>query len=380
MFWRKWKKARVNRERILALDLLRGAFLVVIVTTHIAWSPSYFYLVGGGGMLPASAAEGFFAISGLLVGYLYSGKILKETKKVFKKIWKRAALLWVLATFFTFFYTAWAVLDPLNPKYETIYSQGGWKFLYNTLTLRYAFGWADFLTRYAMFMLAAPFVVWLVAKGKGLIVAIVSFAIWFFLRETPLFLPFSSWQLVFMFGIILGHYLPQIEAWFNGLSKYAQRTVFRGVVMAAFWTYIFSIIIFIVAPSLPAYPSVLAFHDQLLQYFDKDTVAPARVAVGVLWFFALYMLFRRYEKEISQKTRGVLEVLGRQSLFVYCLHAFILFTIDMYFRPTDQSNKILNTVVTLAVLVLIYAITYYRGHITKYGKELLKKRSTTQIP
>lgn len=380
MFWNFWKNRRVNRERILAFDLLRGTFLLVIITTHIAWSPSYFYLIGGGGMLPASAAEGFFAISGILVGYLYSGKILKETKKVFKKIWKRAALLWALATFFTFFYTAWAVLDPTNPKYDTIYSQGGLKFLYNTLSLRYAFGWADFLTRYAMFMLVAPFVVWLIAKGKTWIVAIASFAVWYFLRETPMFLPFSSFQLVFMFGIILGHYLPQIEVWFYDIKKQTQRRLFRGVVMAAFWTYAFSIIIFIVSPSLPAPQPILDLHGYLLQFLDKDTLAPARVAIGTLWFFALYMLFRRYEKEISQNTHGVLEVLGRQSLFVYCLHAFVLFTIDMYLRPPDQSNKILNTIVTAAVLILIYVLTYYRGHITKYGKELLKKRSTTQVP
>lgn len=374
------KNKQLNRERILAFDLLRGTFLLVIITTHIAWSPSYFFLVGGGGMLPASAAEGFFAISGILVGYLYSGKILKETKKVFKKIWKRAALLWALATFFTFFYTAWAVLDPTNPKYETVNSQGGLSFLLNTLALRYAFGWADFLTRYAMFMLVAPFVVWLIAKGKSWIVAIASFAIWYFLRDDVIFLPFSSWQLVFMFGIIIGHYLPQLEAWFYDLHKDTQRKIFRGVLMVGFWTYLSSIIIFIVAPSLPAPEPIIALRDYLWQFLDKDTVAPARVAIGVAWFTALYMLYRRYEKEISKKTHGVLEVLGRQSLFVYCLHAFVLFTIDMYFSPPDHSNKILNTIVTFAVVVLIYVITYYRGHITQYGKDLLKKRSTTQVP
>lgn len=380
MFWSGWKNRGVNRERILALDLLRGTFLVVIITTHIAWSPSLFTFVGGGGGLPASAAEGFFAISGLLVGYLYAPRILNETKKVFKKIWRRAGLLYILAVFFTFFYTAWAALDPGSAKYATLYDKGEVKFLINTLSLRYAFGWADYLTRYAVFMLFAPFALWLVAKHRAWIVATTSFLIWLLFRETEVFLPFSAWQLVFTFGMILGYYLPHLESLFYSLSKPKQRTIFRGALMATYATYAFSIVIFVIAVWLPAHPQVLELRELLVQYFNKDHLAPARVAVGTLWFITLYMFYRRYEKEISKKTYGILEVLGRQSLFVYCLHAFILFAIDLYLIPPQNSNKIINTLVTFAVLVVIYLAAKYRGSATAYGKRLLNRRATTQVP
>src|SRR5690606_23989818 len=141
----------------------------------VAWSPSVFTYISGGNQLPASAAEGFFAISGLLVGYLYAPKILKETKKIFTKIWKRAFLLWALATFFTIFFTAWAVLTPDSRAYANRYDREVWRFFANTFALRYGFGWAEFLTRYAMFMLFAPFAVWLVARGRAWVVALVSF-------------------------------------------------------------------------------------------------------------------------------------------------------------------------------------------------------------
>lgn len=381
MFWRKWGKAKVNRERILALDLLRGTFLVEIIAAHIAWHSSIYTFISGGNQLPASAAEGFFAISGILVGYLYGPRVLKDTKKVFIKIWKRAGLLWFLATFFTIFYTAWAVSTPDSQTYLTIYDREAWRFLLNTFTLRYSFGWAEFLNRYAMFMLFAPFAVWLIAKGRAWIVALGSFLIWFFLRETAFFLPFSAWQIVFFFGIILGFYLPHIEALFKSLSKDRQRVVFRGVLMSGLATYIFSVTLFLIIPMvLSWYAPAMQLHDQAISYFDKTHLAPAHIAVGILWFVTLYMLFRYYEQAISKKTYGVLEVFGRQSLFVYSFHAVVLFIIDLYFIPPAGTTIVRNTIVTTAVLGIIYVAAYYRGHVTDYGKKLLRNRSTTQIP
>jgi hypothetical protein len=374
-----WKKKKLNRERILALDLLRGTFLIVIITTHIAWRPSLFTFVGGGGQLFASAAEGFFAISGLLVGYLYAPRVLKETKKVFKKIWKRAALLYCLATFFTLFYTAWAVLQPTSEVFDTLYTRDPVRFLIDTFTLRYAFGWAEFLNRYALFMIVAPFAVWLVAKGRAWIVAIISFAVWFFFRETERFLPFSSWQLVFMFGIILGYYLPHIETWFRELPKKRQRYIFITTCSIALITYLYSMWLFVIAPLvLPSDTATIAFHNQLTPYFDKNHLAPARVAVGIVWFAALYMVYRRYETQISRYSMGILEILGRQSLFVYGLHAFLLFSIDLYLRPSDESI-IANTLVTFQVLVIVYLAAYYRAHFTRLTKRILGDKWTTTL-
>ena len=380
MFWNFGKK-KINRERILALDLLRGAFLLEIISFHIIWSPSLFIFIGGGSRLPASAAEGFFVISGLLVGYLYGPKVLKETRKVFKKIWKRALLLYALTVFFTFLYTAWAILEPDSNKYTTMWMGDFPTFLRKTLTLRYTFGWADFLARYAVFMLAAPFAVWLIAKGKAWIVAIGSIVIWILFRHTDIFLPYSAWQIIFMFSIILGYYLPHIESWFRSLSK-IHRSIITGIICStALVTYIASMFSLVIIPILyPDNQIIAAFNGQLMSHFDKDHLDPARITIGMLWFTALYMAFRRYEKVISRYTLGILEVFGRQSLLVYCTHAFILFAIDIYFLPPADHTKIANTLVTLAVMTIIYFIAYYRAHITRFGRKILSNTSTTQVP
>lgn len=381
MFWRKWGKARVNRERILALDLLRGAFLVEIIVAHIVWRPSAYTFISGGNLLPASAAEGFFAISGMLIGYLYGPRVLKDTKKVFIKIWKRASILWFLATFFTLLYTVWALTDPDGVKYTTVYGREAWRFLANTFLLRYSFGWAEFLNRYAMFMLFAPFAVWLIAKGRAWIVALGSFLVWLFLRKTEFFLPFSSWQIVFFFGIILGFYLPHIEALFKSLKRDRQRVIFRGVLMAASVSYFFSIILFLIVPVVLSWNTpVMQFHDQAVSYFDKLHLAPARIAIGVLWFAALYMVFRHYEKQIHRWSYGILDTLGKNSLFVYGLHAFILFFIDMYMTPAIVPSFAANTFYTTIVIAIIYLVTKHRSIFTVMRRKLLPSFSKDVRP
>jgi fucose 4-O-acetylase-like acetyltransferase len=75
-----------------------------------------------------------------------------------------------------------------------------------------------------------------------------------------------------------------------------------------------------------------------------------------IWFPVLYGLFRHYENRIQKYTRGILEMLGRNSLFVYSTHAFIVFTLKMYFIP-PTTNFLQNFVITGAGLVTLVAIT-----------------------
>lgn len=381
MFW-NWGKKKINRERILALDLLRGTFLVIIITTHIVWGPSLYTFIGGGGALPASAAEGFFAISGILVGYLYGPRILKDTRKIVKKIWKRAALLYILAVFSTFLFTIWAMLEPTSALHSDVYNRGApLRFIIDVLTLQYAFGFADFLARYAVFMLFAPFALWLIAKHKSWVVALISFAIWLLLHNINPFPFLAAWQIVFMYSVILGYYLPYIEEWFRKLTKQTRTAIFISICTIAFISYVFSIIIFVAVPvRLPNLDALLSIKQQLDMVFDKNHLPLARLTVGVVWFAALYLLFRRYEKQISKYSYGVLEVLGRQSLFVYCFHAILLFMIAVYFRPPVNSPLLQNTLVTTFSIFIIYLAAYYRGHVTKLGKRLLSKRNTTEVP
>lgn len=381
MFWRDWIQRKVRHERILALDLLRGTLMVVIISTHIPWAPSFFSVIGGRGGLFASAAEGFFAISGMLVGFIYGPRILKSTKQVIIKIWKRAAVLYLLAIFFTLFYTAWAVLFPGTTGSIAIYSREQSQFLFDVLTLDYTYGWADFLTRYAVFMVFAPFAVWAVAKGRAYIVAIYSFIVWILFRDVDSMLPFASWQVIFMYGIIIGYYLPHIEQTFLSLTRNKRKLALGGLWAVGALSFGGSILWIHVIPYLAAryewianapITHTLADTLQMIQpYFDKEHVDPARIAIGIVWFAALYSFFRVYEKPINRWTRGVLDTLGKNSLFVYGLHAFIIFFIDLYLAPGDSQSFVANTLVTALVISIIYRMTKHRGIFARIRRKLL---------
>jgi hypothetical protein len=96
-------------KRILAFDLIRGFFLLVILVDHVELYPNGLDLFTGKGRLWVSAAEGFFFMSGLLIGMIYKRRLALGMKFIFKKMWTRAAELYLVGTGLTLIYLAWAV-------------------------------------------------------------------------------------------------------------------------------------------------------------------------------------------------------------------------------------------------------------------------------
>ena len=54
--------------RIVSLDLMRGWFLIIIILDHLTYFPNGLTFLTGDSRLAVSAAEGFFIISGLVLG------------------------------------------------------------------------------------------------------------------------------------------------------------------------------------------------------------------------------------------------------------------------------------------------------------------------
>jgi len=82
--------------------------------------------------------------------------------------------------------------------------------LYRAATLKYTYGWTDFLQSYAIFLLAAPLVLWLLRRGWWWPTAAASVSIWLSSYRFE-----SRWQVLFFGGMIFGFYLPAVERWFR---------------------------------------------------------------------------------------------------------------------------------------------------------------------
>jgi hypothetical protein len=359
--------AAPKKKRILAFDLIRGFFLLVIMIDHIERYPNGWDFFTGKGRLWSSAAEGFFFLSGLLIGMIYKRRLALGMKFIFKKMWTRALELYLVGTALTFLFLAWAIFSG-HPGIKDMPQPFDWgHYTIQALLMRYTFGWADFLVRFAILMLIAPFVFYVVAKGKWWLALAGILIAWVF-RGQGFTL---AWQLIFNGGIILGFYWQQIEDRFRALRASRRRLFKRSVSAAALLTftisyasvYVLSLLFHLWGDNkLPHFWQHIAYdwgnwnHDVWI-YGDKWTMGPLRVALFIIWFPTLYWLVRRYEEPLGRYTRGILELLGRNSLFVYTAHSFIVFAFVLYLIP-PKTNFVQNFLITGLAIALLVAITY----------------------
>lgn len=360
-------QAEPKRQRIVSLDIMRGYFLVMIIINHLYFFPSIYELLTGRGELWVSAAEGFFLISGILVGYIYTRKMRVDTRTAVLKIFRRAGLLYFWAIALTTIALLWVHLDPGHPTKEGIWWQPNiLEYLYKVMTLQYNYGWSDFLQYYVLFMLFAPLAVWLCIRGKAWLVLVASAIIWLF-RGTNFDM---AWQLLFMSGIVVGYYLPRIEGWYNARSDHGRAKIAWVIGVPAILTLLASIVImhgpgYITALGDHAPAWLTSLQPQLAEWrtasfprTDKWSLAPMRLVLIALWFTALYLFVRTHEKTVDRFSLGVFRRIGEVSLLVYGIHALVVLGTHMYLP--SNFGFIGNTIVTTIFLAGFYYIVRYR--------------------
>ena len=353
------KKSR----RILAFDLIRGYFLAMILIDHIELYPNGWDFFTGKGRLFVSAAEGFFFMSGLLIGIVYRRRLQFGLGFIFKKLWRRAAELYIGAVFFTLFYTAAAIFLNHTSIKDGIYNVVDWgQIIRQTLLGHYVYGWADFLIHFAILTALAPFGFFLLAKRKWWLLLAISFVGWIFRGQDFI----MAWQIVFSLGMIIGYHWYQIEEFWRSIPTPNQRQIRRFIFGVTIATFVLSYASVYLLSTLNHYwnssPHFLQtftgqwnnFNAWIWQFTQKWTMGPLRIILFLLWFTSLFALVQRYEKRINETTRNVFELLGRNSLFVYIVHSVIVFGFKLFIPP--NTNFISNFLISGAALFLLIAV------------------------
>lgn len=366
-------------NRIVTLDILRGLFLTIIAVDHFRQFPSMFDAITGRGMLWVSAAEGFFIISGLVVGHIYGPKMLQNTAKTLKRVWRRALLLYGLAVGFTLLFTAWGKLminhEGLKEGISTGVSNA--QILLSAFKLEYIYGWVDFLALYAVFMFVAPLAIYLTIKGKWWVVIGGSIAAWFVLKGADMRF---GWQIFFMPAIAIGYHLHTLESKLEALPSTSRNTLYAlgasvVLVMLAISTYFVFAVPFIVnRPSLLAglpdfAESVVSWSSSwyravLEPQVYKWTLPLGRVLFAWVWFMTLYLMVRHFEQPITKYTKNFFTMLGRNSLFTYCAMGIMIFGLHFIIvprvTPFSFNKVLLNTMINGLFLVALYGIVLYK--------------------
>ena len=371
-------------QRIKSLDILRGYFLVVILINHIELYPSGFDLFTGRGRLLVSAAEGFFFMSGLLVGMVYKRRLALGMRFIFRKMWKRAFQLYLGSVVLTLLFTALAIFLNHPTIKDGLYGVINWPhIIYESLLMRYGFGWADFLDRFAILMFMAPFAFYLLARGRWKLLAVASLTAWAF-RGNNFTL---SWQIVFALGMGFGFYWHEFKGFLSRLSEATLKRLKLAIFSVAWITFLLSYasvyLLSVLNQKLTQLPLWLqhftlgwnTVNADVWLYAQKWTMGPIRIVLFMVWFTALYLWVERHYDSINKYSKGFIELLGQNSLFVYITHAFIVFAFKFFIAPNTTLWQ--NFLITAAALALLIVITWaYKRY---YGRDSAVHKKVAHI-
>lgn len=349
-------------SRIFTLDLMRGYFLIVMLLDHLFYYPSGLDILTGRGSLFVSSAEGFFLVSGIVLGIVRGRKLIDKPIRIATKLLlQRSLQLYIAYVILTVLFTliAWMFVSsqwvkptpaPLGtPLLELIWQ---------TLTFHYLYGWTDYLRLYIIFLVASPLAIWLLRRGWWYIVLAASWIVWWLYPHfshdywgSPI-----SWQLVFFSGMVIGFHWPELAARWQKIPKAIAHRIGLITLTAALLTMAASMYIVFSAQPPSATTAITQLHESLLPYFNKDRLPLARLALGALWFWGLFWIIRRYEPWIMKKIGPFLIPLGTNSLYVYIIQGFIVYGAHLLWPPSYVASAAWyqHLLLSLAAIFLVW--------------------------
>lgn len=342
---------------------MRGYFLSVILLNHLYYYPNGLDLFTGRGLLYVSTAEGFFAVSGIVLGIIRGRKLINAPfKQAAGLLFKRSFQLYLtsIVLTLTFTFVGYFFMGNEGLKYG-IYSN--WTnpgdLIWKTVTLQYSYGWADFLRYYALFLLFTPVALWLLRKGYWYIVVSLSLIVWCLFPLSPLPANYSqplSWQVIFFGGFIIGFYWPLLVEYWYRLSLRTRKGVGATLITTAAITATASFaLVFGYEFGGSIGSQLTAIHHAIEYNFDKDRLPMARILLGTIWFWALFWVLRKYEDTIVKKIGWFILPLGINSLYVYTTQAFIVFFAHLFImKPLETSSLLINFFLSVAGLALVW--------------------------
>lgn len=349
------------KRRIYELDLLRGFFICVIILDHLQFWPSPLQYFTGQGRLWVSAAEGFFLISGLLIGYLRLYKGMKTPLRDLTKILvRRGLMLYVWGVLITFLVVALSQLMPGNgallPKMPNVGQTSSFAvYIWNVVSTSFSSDWIYFLRMYAIMLIVTPLFLWLVRRGKWWIALLISLGLYASSVVTDMKEVALQWQILFFGAALIGWKLEAILGWLRerpqvrrsvivSLITVTLSTMVLSYFMVHGWTYVENPN---TAITREAYVSVRSHIDP---WFSNNPMVPARIGLAFVWFAGLLALFHVLRSILMRYARWLLLPFGQASLTAYCLQAIILVPI-VSFVPLTK-NFWLNGLIGVLVILL----------------------------
>jgi hypothetical protein len=352
--------------RIKELDLLRGYFILVILIDHIQRWPSAYTYITGQGRLWVSAAEGFFIISGLLIGYLRGHKSRHlDMRIITKKLFSRAVMLYAWCVGISFFvFSITAIFsdgqNPLLPKLPDASQVTDLPtYLWTIISGQYANDWIYFLRLYAIILAVSPLVIWLLRKGLWWVALLASISVYaasFFITQPE---GAMQWQLLFFTAALFGWKFEAIIVWLRAnprakkiITVSAISVTLITMALSYFWVHGWGAVES--GQSIISRDGYITARGWIDPWFTNNPMAIGRVLLSFVWFAGLLALFHALRRPISRLFGWLLMTFGQYSLGAYCLQAILLVFVQIIMPVTV--NPLLNFLYTTAAIIGFWAI------------------------
>lgn len=338
---------------MLSLDYLRGYFILVIIVDHLWKYPSAWTLISGNAWLWVTAAEGFVMISGFLIGYVRGFKNLAlPLWEVTKKLWSRAALLyvWSILVSMGYLWLEWQHIIPHMP-YTPLREGDYLGALIHFATSGDPHMWIHFLYLYAIFLAIAPGFVWLFRKGNTALAIIATLLL--YLGGLVFDVEWMRWQVIFFGTAAVGFHFETIKSWWSSLA-HVRRTSYKIILFSLSAITLASSIIIAFWPSLVS-GDTIRFSEAI---FKIEGFSPIRVMIAALWFASLAFLFEYITPFLKKYTFGIIEYLGTHSLTAYIVHGYVICLVNLLLSHAVPSvwDIPYNTFLGLVTILLVYAL------------------------
>jgi hypothetical protein len=344
-----------RRPRDLALDLLRGYFLVVIMIDHLRFATNPLYLISGHQSLWVTAAEGFVVISGFLVGRLRGDQARVEGwGAAARHVVRRAAVLALWSALLTIGFRAVSEATGYWPAVPNADARGGLvDYALGAVVLQRTYGDHNLLAAYALFLAAAPLALAAMLRGYTWLVLAASAALWAVAYRYRLVWSNSvqadlCWQLLFMIGVAAGfHHTALADRW-RALMPATRRAVLAAAAIGSLAIVVGSVLRL---PVDGVYPTRLEG-----TLFDRDRLGPARIACALVLVTSLHALVQHFEARLVPTIGKLLIPLGQASLYVYIVQSALTFVLV----DRALTNPGLAALISISVIASVWILVRYR--------------------
>lgn len=314
---RAWRYDPDASKRDLRLDLLRGLCLLKMVTNHIGPSASLTIqkLIGY-----ATAAEGFFFISGAVVGIVHGRRMIEHgLGTASRQVLRRAVQLYVANLAFVMLFLALERVGaiPYSALTDAIQIGVQWPELF-AFNLPY---YLHVLPRYVFFLALTPAALWCLGRGRTLwllgacsAVYIIrlrigaDLSIGFLERPEPSSFPLLSWQLLFFVGMCLGYHRNRLAS----LWSHHSRSVIPGLVLLYLG--------FLVLRHLGETGSLPLLGKWSHLLLGREHLGPLRLVNLLAVFGTCFVLVDRLWSPLRRLVGAVLLPFGQHSLYLFLMH------------------------------------------------------------